>query len=136
MGLELLSKVNERGFEKFTQVAEHMSKIFNACRNTREDLHIAFMFHDMIETAEGYVTERRIQIPGNLLKKELSPEQILTHVLYTKVDYDPISGKSDYKFVTNRTATLPAKTPRGMFEEIEIPNDLTFVFSKMNEYYS
>ncbi len=136
MNLELLSKVNERGYDKYTQVADHMTKIFMECKNSREDLNIAFIFHDMNEVADSSVVEKRIQIPGNLLKKELSPEQILTTVLYTKVDFDTVSGKAEYKFVTNKTALLPAKSPFGLFEELEIPNDLQSVFNKMKEYYS
>ena len=40
---------------------------------------------------------------------------------------------------TFRTQTIdgndPCKSPRGMFEELNIPNDLLIVKNKINEYY-
>ena len=46
-----------------------------------------------------------------------------------------------YSFVTNqhiddRGTRLRAKSPRGMFEEKLIPNDLGYVLQKIEQYYS
>ena len=40
-----------------------------------------------------------------------------------------------YKLVTNNDGKCLAKTPMGMFEELEIDNDLNMVDQKICEYY-
>jgi hypothetical protein len=42
----------------------------------------------------------------------------------------------EYSFITQSDGMTTAKSPRGMFETLEIPNDLKFVINKINEYNS
>jgi hypothetical protein len=57
-------------------------------------------------------------------------------VFYTKVlppsaDLKPTER---YKFVTNDDGVRPAKTPFGLFDELDIENDLKLVVEAINNY--
>lgn len=69
-----------------------------------------------------------------MLDNNINLEGLFTICLYTYVD----EGKngSEYTFLTNRHKKRPAKSPMGMFEETQIPNDLKFISDKIDEYYS
>lgn len=59
-------------------------------------------------------------------------EGLFTIVLYSTVSKR--SSKVQYEFVTNHDGEYPAKSPYGMFDEINIPNDMGYVIEKIREY--
>lgn len=136
MFIEEFKRSSETGYTKFTDMANHFFQIMQAAKACREDLNIVFMFHENMEMKEGYGIVKEIKLGGRMIKEKFSPEENLTCVLYTKVNYDPVAKKADYTFVTNTTDTHPGKSPMGMFDDIEIPNDLDFVINKASEYYA
>ena len=136
MFIEEFKRANEKGFEKFADIANHFYQVMQAAKNCREDLNIVFMFHENLEVKDGYGLTREIKLGGKMIKDKFSPEENLTCILYTRVSYDPIAKKADYTFITNTTDIYPGKSPMGMFDDIEIPNDLNFVINKASEYYA
>lgn len=65
-----------------------------------------------------------------MLDDKYEPQALMAVCLYTDVD------DGEYSFVTNKVDHFPAKSPKGMFDEDRIPNDMSFVISKLNEYYN
>jgi hypothetical protein len=55
--------------------------------------------------------------------------------LYTLVEENK-DGSASYQFITNRYKKMPAKSPEGMFSELKVPNDLSYVCKKLDEYYN
>lgn len=136
MFIEEFKRASETGYNKFSEISNHMFQIFQTSKTSREDLNIVYNFHENLDLKEGYGLVREIKLGGKMIKEKFSPEENLTVILYTKVDYDPISKTAEYKFITNTTDIYPAKSPKGMFDSYEIPNDLNYVITKANEYYS
>ena len=72
-----------------------------------------------------------------MLSDKVNLAGLFTVVLYTNVKTS-LQG-STYSFITNqhiddRGIYVMAKSPRGMFAEKLIPNDMGLVLQKMNEY--
>lgn len=67
-----------------------------------------------------------------LVDNVITLEGLFTIVFFTKVK----KGKEgmEYIFATQTDGTNTAKSPKGMFDSLEIPNDLNFAIQKMNEY--
>lgn len=136
MFIEEFRRANETGYSKFSDMANHMYQIMTTAKHCREDLNIVFVFHENLEVKDGYGLIREIKLGGKMIKEKFSPEENLTMILYTKVEYDPVAKQSKYSFITNTTDIYPAKSPKGMFDTFEIPNDINYVINKANEYYS
>lgn len=67
----------------------------------------------------------------------ITPEGKFDVVLLGHSRFDSSSKEIFKEFLTNETEHYSsAKSPIGMFEELEIPNDLGLVLQKINEYYN
>lgn len=80
-----------------------------------------------------------IKTLGKMLSDKVNLAGLFTVVLYT--DVKTTLQSSEYRFITNqhindRGVYVMAKSPRGMFEEKLIPNDLGFVLDKIEEFNS
>ncbi|MHA1814375.1 MAG: hypothetical protein ACTSX1_00065 [Candidatus Heimdallarchaeaceae archaeon] len=69
-----------------------------------------------------------------LLDDKITLEGLFTVVLFTEIIKDQ-NKDLKYTFITQNDGTTTAKSPKGMFEEMNIPNDLVDVIAKMNTYY-
>lgn len=71
---------------------------------------------------------------GKLIDNVVTLEGLFTTVLFTRVK----KGKDsmEYTFLTQTDGTNTAKSPKGMFDTLEIPNDLDYVIKKIKEYNS
>ena len=74
----------------------------------------------------GEITESCL---GKMLDQQLTIEGLFTIVLLCKAD------RNKHYFVTQSDGTNPCKSPMGMFDEIEIDNDLKLVDDAIREYY-
>ena len=64
-----------------------------------------------------------------MLDSQLTIEGLFTIVLLAQTD-----GKK-HSFITQSDGMTPCKSPMGMFDEMEIDNDLKLVDDKIREYY-
>lgn len=132
-------KVLETGYGKFTQIAKAFQSILTSAKNMRNDLNIAILMHDEDETSNSVKVKKKVKTVGKMLDDQYNPLSVVSIALFTTVSYDK-DNIASYHFITNRTTVnsieLPAKSPRGMFPDLLIPNDLDFVFTKAREYYS
>ena len=67
-----------------------------------------------------------------MIDNTINLEGLFTIVLYTNVEKK--DEKLNYTFVTQNDGSNTCKSPRGMFEEYKIPNDLQYVLTKVHEY--
>jgi|32_taG_2_1085360.scaffolds.fasta_scaffold01372_15 hypothetical protein len=134
MSFEFMAKAKEKGFEKFTDIGKNTFDVLNASRQLRDDLIIFAIYHEE-STSENFNPKRKIKTIGKLLDDKITLEGLFTIVFFTEVKIEE-DQKPHYYFVTQTDGVTTAKSPRGMFDELLIPNDLSFVSTKINEYYN
>lgn len=134
MGFEFMKRASEVGYTKFSQIGQNMFSILNNARGLRKDLKVFCLGHSEPVEDGGEIVSYKMKTIGKMLDNNINLEGLFTICLYTYVD----EGKngSEYTFLTNRHKKRPAKSPMGMFEETQIPNDLKLISDKIDEYYS
>lgn len=126
MANEFMRRATERGFDKFTEIAQHAWQIIDASAKARDDLFVFILSHSD-EDNSGKVKCKTI---GKMLDDKITIEGMFTTVLHSIVS----DGK--YRFLTQNDGSHIAKSPMGMFDQDFIENDLCFVKQKMSEYYT
>lgn len=132
MGFEAMDRAKEKGFEKFTDIAQKFYSILKASINMRDDLNVIVTCHsENIGTADD--PSFKIKTLGKMIDNTITVEGLFTYVLFTDVTRDA-DNKTTYSFITHSDGTTTAKSPLGCFEEDHIPNDLQYVIEKINEF--
>lgn len=121
---EFMRRAKEKGYEKFTEIAEHYWSIIWACQLCRPDLIWFFLSHN--ETNE--YGESKVKTIGKLLDDKICIEGMFSIVLSTLVD----EGK--YYFETKNNGRNTTKSPDEMFTENRISNNLEFVRNAILNY--
>lgn len=126
MAFESFEKANETGYTKFTLMAKNYEEMLRYIQeDTSPDTIVYIMQH--IDTDEnGKVKAKTL---GKMLDQQLTIEGLFTIVLLAKAD------EKRHYFVTQSDGTNPCKSPIGMFDDIEIDNDLKIVDDTIREYY-
>lgn len=133
MSIEFFKRAKEVGYGKFSEIGQHMFEVTNTAKELRGDLNIIFMFHEDLELVDGFEPVRKIKTVGKLLDDKWTPAALFTVLLHTKVETNKDGNK--YTFVTNRMGDIPAKSPMGMFKDIQVDNDMAEILKQINEYY-
>lgn len=126
MAFESFDKANETGYAKFTTMAKNYQEMLRYIQeNTSPDTIVYVMQH--IDTDDnGKVKAKTL---GKMLDQQLTVEGLFTIVLLCKAD------EKRHYFITQSDGTNPCKSPMGMFDEVEIDNDLKMVDDTIREYY-
>ena len=125
MANEYMRRSDERGYDKFTEIAKNFWELITMVADLPHDKVVYFLSH--IETdATG---KEKIKTIGKMLDEKITVEGLFTIVLKTKVQ----DGK--YSFSTQNNGNDTVKSPIGMFATNEIDNDLKFVDNAVREYY-
>lgn len=133
MSFEFMKRAKEVGYNKFTEMAQHVFQIIEYSRHMRDDLTVFILSHSDTQRNDAGQIYTRMKTIGKLLDEKITLEGLFTIVLIAQVD--PTSkGDLKYHFLTQNDGTSTAKSPRGMFEELRIPNDLSLVVDKIYEY--
>lgn len=135
MGFNLISKATETGYTKFTIMARDMVELMREARRLRDDLKVFYFSHPETIEDSGEIIGYKIKTAGKMIDNQIVLEGLLTVCLYTHVEENK-DGSTSYSFITNRFKKYPAKSPDGMFEEVKIPNNLSYVCEKIDEYYN
>ena len=122
---EFMVRAKEKGFDKFTEMAQHYYMIIEIASRLREDLNIFFLSHS--EQKEDGTS--KVKTIGKLLDEKITIEGLFTIVLNTVIQ------DNKYYFQTQNNGFNTTKSPLGMFDEQLIENDLKLVTEKINEYY-
>jgi len=125
MSDEFMKRANEKGYDKFTQIADHFYTLLDIITALPEDVTVYLMMHTELDS-DGYEKPKTI---GKLLDEKVCIEGLFTTVLKAT------NQEGKYVFQTRTNGSDCVKTPFDMFKDSEIPNDLKFVDQTIREYY-
>jgi hypothetical protein len=130
---EFFDKANEKGYEKFTQIGAHLARIARMPKDMRDDLFIFFLTH--AEEATDMEGKRKFKAKtiGRMVDEKLTLEGLFSIVLFGKAKKNK-DGQIRYVFETQTTGDNTCKSPKGMFNDFEIPNDLAFIVNSIKDY--
>jgi hypothetical protein len=130
---EFFDKANEKGYEKFTSIGAHLARISKMPKDLRDDLTVVFLTHAEEGTDVEGKRKFKAKTIGKMVDEKLTLEGLFSVVLFGKVKKNK-EGEIRYIFETQTTGDNTCKSPRGMFESFEIPNDLNYVIKCMKDY--
>lgn len=123
---EFMRRATERGYDKFTEIAQNFwSLVVEEVNKLPVDTIVYLLCHT--STDENGV--EKMKTIGKLVDEKITPEGLFTIVLKTVVS----DGK--YAFVTQNNGKDTVKSPEGMFSTYAINNDLKYVDEKIRNYY-
>lgn len=120
---ELFDRAKEKGYDKFTDMAVNFRNLIHFVNDLDDDDKIVYFLHHTEADTDGREKAKTI---GKMLDEKLVIEGCFDIVLFCQ----------DHKFYTQSNGMSSAKTPEGMFESLEIPNDLKAVDVAIREYYN
>jgi len=126
MAFESFDKVNETGYTKFTNMAKNYEDMLRHIQEETDPNVIVYVLQHIDKDEDGKVKAKTL---GKMLDQQLTVEGLFSIVLMAQTD-----GKRHY-FVTQSDGTNPCKSPMGLFDDIEIDNDLKMVDDAIREYY-
>lgn len=127
MANEFMRNAKMQGYQKFTDIALNFWTLVQfVIKGLPEDVIVYFMGHTETD-ANGNVKLKTI---GKMLDEKITIEGMFTIVLRTQVT----DGK--YTFRTQTDGMDTVKSPIGLFDQLEIDNDLKYVDGKIREYYN
>lgn len=136
---EYFKRAKEGGYTKYTELALHFQQLIATCERMREDLNVFFIMHSEDVVSDNAIVGYKVSTVGKLLDSQYNIVEVVPMVLYSDITYND-KGEATYGFYTHKfkegIVEIPAKTPRGMFDDDFIPNDLSLVVKAMNEYYN
>ena len=119
---ELFDRSKEKGYDKFTDIAVNFRNLVHFVNDMPDDNKIVYFLHHSETDSDGREKAKTI---GRMLDEKLTLEGCFDIVLYCQ----------DHKFYTQAEGMSTAKTPEDLFDDVEIPNDLKLVDTKIREYY-
>ena len=123
---EFMRRATEKGFDKFTEIAQNFwSLVVQEVNNLPSDTIVYLLCHT--STDENGV--EKMKTIGKLVDEKITPEGLFTIVLKTAV------SDGNYAFVTQNNGKDTVKSPEGMFSTYAINNDLKYVDEKIRNYY-
>lgn len=113
-------------FKMYNDLADMMWNLFVFVKDELpQDVMVYWMFHE--ETSD--FGETKIRTIGKLLDQKITLEGMVTICLHCVVK----NGK--HIFLTQSDGTDISKSPEGLWEDLEIPNDLKAVDSAIRKYW-
>lgn len=127
LSYEFIKRATEKGFDKFSEMANHGWATMNTCTTgTRPSLTTFILAHsDMDITGRS-----KLKTIGKMLDEKITLEGLFTTVLHSRI----VDGQ--YLFQTQDDGDFLAKSPIDMFEEFLIPNDLLIVKHAVEHYFN
>ena len=123
---EFMRTAKTAGFQKFTDMALNFYQLIQLVIDKLPPEKIVYFLGHVDRDVNG---NERFKTIGKLLDEKVTLEGLFTIVLKTEV------SDRQYKFVTQTNGMDTVKSPMGMFENLQIDNDLQFVDKKIREYY-
>tara|TARA_B110000046_G_scaffold31520_1_gene33528 strand:+ start:781 stop:1464 length:684 start_codon:yes stop_codon:yes gene_type:complete len=130
---EYFDRANEKGYEKFTQIAANLAAVAKMPKDLRDDLTVIFLTHSEDSTDLNGNRKIKAKTIGKMIDNTLTLEGLFSIVLFGKVNKND-DGELEYGFETQNNGENTCKSPQGMFEERFIPNNLQYVKDCMKKY--
>ena len=125
LAIPYMDRIKENGWDKWNDFGENYFKIIDVCKELPEDVCVYYLTH--CETLENGLTT--VKLIGKLLREKITIEGLFTIVLRTGV------SECKYYFFTQNNGKDTVKSPMGMFDTFSIDNDLSYVDTKIRNYY-
>lgn len=132
-GFEYMEKALEKGYDKFTKMASNLSKVATLPKDLRDDLIVFFLTHAEESTDIEGNRKLKAKTIGKMIDNVLTLEGLFSIVLFGKVKKDKERGVK-YVFETQNNGENTCKSPRGMFDTLEVANDLGLVRDAIIKY--
>lgn len=132
LSYEFVDRATEVGYTKFSELAQHAMEILRYSEKMREDCKMIFLTHSE-NVGDNVNPKYVIKTVGKLLSEKVTLEGLFTYIFFTKVN-EGDSGRMEYKLITNNDGSCVAKTSLGMFEDLEINNDLDEIIKVIDAY--
>lgn len=132
LSYEFVDRATEVGYTKFSELAQHAMEILRYSEKMREDCKMIFLTHSE-NVGDNVNPKFVIKTVGKLLSEKVTLEGLFTYIFFTKVS-EGDSGRMEYKLITNSDGTCVAKTSLGMFDDLEIDNDLNEIIQVIDAY--
>lgn len=132
LSYEFVDRATEVGYTKFSELAQHAMEILRYSEKMRENCKMIFLTHSE-NVGDNVNPKYVIKTVGKLLSEKVTLEGLFTYIFFTKVS-EGDSGRMEYKLITNNDGTCVAKTSFGMFEDLEIDNDLNEIIHVIDAY--
>ena len=126
MSFENFEKANNKGYDKFTTMAKNYYDLIKAAISCDDEKIVYIIMHEEVDDVNQLF---RPKTTGKMLSNQLVIEGLFSIVLRS------IYKNGEYIFQTQNDGTSVCKSPMGMFENREIPNDLYEVDKTIREYY-
>lgn len=129
---EYFDRANEKGYDKFTQIAANLAQVAKMPKDMRSDLTIFFLTHSE-ESVDGNGHRKvKAKTIGKMIDNTLTLEGLFSIVLFGRVK--KTEDGLEYGFDTVNNGENTCKSPMDMFEESFIDNDLQLVKNCIAEY--
>ena len=125
MANEFMRRATEKGFDKFTEIAQNYWELMQVIDNLPDDKIVYVLSH--IERDQS--GNEKVKTIGKLLDEKITVEGMYAIVLKTMVT----DGK--YYFQTQNNGADTCKSPMGLFSTFLIDNDLKAVDTALRDYY-
>jgi hypothetical protein len=123
-------KTKDSEFQKYKEIGHSAWSVIREAQKMRNDMVIFFLSHTEIDQ-NGKTKCKTI---GKMLDEKVTLEGMFTIVLNGVIHMDrPIESR--YCFQTQNDGNNTTKSPMGMFDQEEIPNDLNVVYESIKSYY-
>jgi hypothetical protein len=126
LAYEFMRRASEKGYDKFSELANHGWATIDNCLRTRSDLTCFILAHSDTDM-NG---KSKCKTIGKMLDEKISIEGLFTTVLHSRF----VDG--EYIFQTQNDGDFLAKSPMGMFDDLLIPNDLVEVKGAVENYFN
>lgn len=124
---EFFDRANEKGYDKFTQIALNFRNLIHYVNaGCPDDVIVYFLHHIQTDEVTGRIKAKTI---GRMLDEKLTVEGCFDIVMKTEPNQD------GWWFRTRSAGYEPVKTPEDMFQDELIPNDLSMVDATIRDYY-
>lgn len=133
-GFDYMEKANEKGYDKFTKIAQNMTAVARTPMRLRDDLIVFFLTHLEESTDSDGNRRQKAKTIGKMIDTAITLEGLFSIVLFAKVKRNPKDSSVRYVFETKNNGENTCKSPKDMFPEDEIPNDLQLVRNSMIIY--
>lgn len=126
MAFESFDKANEVGYNKFVTMAKNYQEMLRYIQEETPSDTVVYVMQHIDRDENGHIEPKTL---GKMLKSQLDVSGLFTIVLLCKAD------EKRHYFITQSDGTNPCKSPMGMFDDVEIDNDLKMVDDTIREYY-
>lgn len=125
MANEFMRRATEKGFDKFTEIAQKYWNLQQIINELPNDMLVFEMTH-LDRDQNG---NEKVKTIGKLLDEKITVEGMFSIVLKSVVK------DGQYYFQTQNSGSDTCKSPIGLFKDFLIENDLKAVDTAIREYY-